>query len=223
VQAGFDNAELWTDPAVLENGEAVARLCCEYPLSWAVHFPNRSNLTEAHLRQAVDLCRALDVSALVIHQPQFDRYGAELARRDPELKLAVENHRLDPAEFRAWAQLNPGLTLDVEHLWMFTHPEAQIASLLIEIRRFLDEFGEKLRHVHLPGHWPGLGEHRPMYCARDMVLPVLTLLDEYDFAGLVVSEADTPFQNETELRMDVLLFDTWRQMSPNHRPASSRA
>jgi hypothetical protein len=36
------------------------------------------------------------------------------------------------------------------------------------------------------------------------------------FEGLIVSEANPEYQNANELRMDVLLFDTWRdrQRSP---------
>ena len=50
-----------------------------------------------------------------------------------------------------------------------------------------------------------------MYCAREMIFPVLSLLAEAHFDGLVVSEANPEYQNYPELRMDVLLFDAWRQ------------
>jgi hypothetical protein len=43
-----------------------------------------------------------------------------------------------------------------------------------------------------------------------MVFPVLSLLAEFGFDGLIVSEADEDFQNANDLRMDALLFDTWR-------------
>jgi hypothetical protein len=35
-------------------------------------------------------------------------------------------------------------------------------------------------------------------------------LEEFRFEGLVVSEADLEYQNLTELQMDVLLFQAWR-------------
>jgi hypothetical protein len=79
------------------------------------------------------------------------------------------------------------------------------------VRTFLDRFAGKLRHVHLPGYWPGLAEHRPMYCAREMVFSVLSLLAEVGFEGLVVSEVNPEFQNAAELRMDVLLFGVWQR------------
>jgi hypothetical protein len=44
-----------------------------------------------------------------------------------------------------------------------------------------------------------------------MVLPVLSLLAGAGFEGLIVSEANLEHQNPEELRMDVLLFDVWRQ------------
>jgi hypothetical protein len=99
----------------------------------------------------------------------------------------------------------------VEHLWKFTLGDGPLRDLLAELRRFLGRFGGKLRHVHLPGYWPGFDTHRPMYCSREMVFPVLSLLAEAGFEGLVVSEASPEYQNGQELRMDVLLFDAWRQ------------
>jgi hypothetical protein len=72
----------------------------------------------------------------------------------------------------------------------------------------------------MPGYWPGLEEHRPMYCARDMVFPVLSLLAEVDFEGLVVSEVSPEYQNAHELRMDVLLFDAWRERYEKARARS---
>jgi len=86
-----------------------------------------------------------------------------------------------------------------------------LESLLKELEAFLSRFGDKLRHVHMPGYWPGFGEHRPMYCAREMVFPVLALLQKTGFEGQVVSEVNQQFQNLQELRMDVLLFDAWRR------------
>src|SRR6202011_3008068 len=114
----------------------------------------------------------------------FDKYQQALLALEPGIRLAVENHHLNPADFTAWAERNPGLTLDVEHLWKFTLEDVPLSRLLEEVRTFLKRFGDKLRHVHLPGYWPGLAEHRPMYCAREMVLPVLSLLAEARFEGL---------------------------------------
>src|SRR5262249_5112669 len=147
-----------------------------------------------------------------------DRYHAELLRLRPELRLAVENHKLDPEGFALWAERSPGLTLDVEHLWKFTLRDAPLDRLLREVRGFLARFADKLRHVHLPGYLPGFAEHRPMYCARDMVFGVLSLLAEFRFEGLIVSEVNAEYQNPNELRMDVLLFEAWRDRYTGERP-----
>jgi hypothetical protein len=109
-----------------------------------------------------------------------------------------------------WAEKNPGLALDVEHVWKFTLRDAPLPELLAHVGDLVRRFAGKLRHVHLPGYWPGLDEHRPMYAAREMVLPVLDLLAEVKFEGLIVSEVNPPFQNAQDLRMDVLLFERWR-------------
>ncbi len=209
-RAGFHFAELWLNAAVLADWRAVADLCRDYPFGYALHFPNRLDQAGHTLEEVVQLYRALDCRSLVIHQPHFDRYGAELTRLGPELRLAVENHNLDPEAFRLWAERNRGLALDVEHVWKFTLPGAPLARVLEEVRTFLAHFAGKLEHVHMPGYYPGLPEHRPMYGSRDLVFGVLSLLAEVGFDGLIVSEVNTEYQNPNDLRMDVLLFEIWR-------------
>ena len=130
----------------------------------------------------------------------------------------MENHRLSREGFREWGERNAGLTLDVEHLWMFTLKDAPLDELLEATRDCLARFGDKVRHVHLPGYWPGFAEHRPMYCSRELVFPVLSLLEEFGFGGLVVSEANEAYQNANDLAIDVLFVETWRQ---GHRGKTS--
>ena len=210
-RAGFRHAELWLDAAILARWPDVVRLAGSYPNGYALHFPNRLDLAPEVLEQTVALYRGLGCRCLVLHQPMYDRFREPLLRLEPELRLAVENHRLTSEQFLGWAERNSGLALDVEHLWMLTLGDGPLEQLLDHTRAFLEQFGDKLLHVHLPGHWPGLAEHRPMYGAREMVFPVLSLLAEFGFDGLVVSEANPEYQNYPELRMDVLLFDAWRQ------------
>jgi hypothetical protein len=213
--AGFRCAELWLDAAVLERWEPVAALARHYPIEYALHFPNRLDAAGAEaervLSQAVGLYRALGCRAMCIHQPMFDRHAEALMRLAPEMRLAVENHRLNADTLRRWAEGNPGLTLDVEHFWKFTHPDADYPGILGKVREFLAGFAGKLRHVHLPGYRPGGPEHRPQYYGRDLVFPVLSLLSEFGFDGLIVSEADIAYQTLNDLRMDVLMFETWRR------------
>jgi hypothetical protein len=127
----------------------------------------------------------------------------------PDIRLAVENHGRGPEPFAAWLR-NDWLTLDVEHLWMFTMPGAPLQALLEKVASILREVGDRLRHVHMPGHLPGLPEHRPMYCSRDMVFGVFSLLADAGYDGLIVSEVAVDFQTPQDLRMDVLLFESWR-------------
>jgi hypothetical protein len=210
-RAGFRCAELWLDAAVLARWREVLALAGDYPFAYALHFPNRLAEPAPALEQTVELYRGLASSCLVIHQPMLDRHGAALRNLEPDLRLAVENHKLTPEGFAAWAENSPGLALDVEHLWKLTLRDGPLPALLDEVRRLLRRCGDKLRHVHLPGYLPGYAEHRPMYCARDMAWPVLALLQEVHFEGLIVSETLPEHQNPEELRMDVLLFDAWRR------------
>ena len=186
-------------------------LARHYPIQYRRR-PNRLEMSAETLRHLAELYRALGCRALVIHQPHFDRHGDALLRLEPTLRPAIENHRLSPDELDRWAERNPGLTLDVEHLWKFTLGDKPLPELLDAVRRFLTRFSGKLRHVHMPGYLPGQVEHRPMYCSRDMIFGVLALFAEFHFDGLIVSEVNQPFQNAEDLRMDVLLFQRWRAM-----------
>jgi sugar phosphate isomerase/epimerase len=209
--AGFRYAEIWLDRTVLTNWKVVAERLGAYPLGYALHFPNQLNLDQNALKQTSALYRELGCQALVIHQPMYDKFREPLLALDATLGLAVENHQLNPAEFEVWAEQSPGLTLDVEHLWKYTLDDGTLEELLGSLRAFLARFGHKLLHVHLPGYWPGFREHRPMYCAREMILPVLSLFAEARFEGFIVSEIEREYQNIHELRMDVSLYEAWRE------------
>jgi hypothetical protein len=210
-RAGFRFAELWLGPAVLADHAVVAQRARDYPNGYVLHFPNRLDLSPELVEHAVTLYRSLACRCMVIHQPMHDKFRDELLRLEPALRLAVENHKLTPEQLTAWAERNSGLTLDVEHVWKFTLRDAPLPRLLEWLEAFLARYRDKLLHVHLPGYWPGFAEHRPMYAAREMIFPVLSLLEGAGFAGLVVSEANPQYQNSLELRMDVLLFDAWRE------------
>ncbi|QDU41382.1 Xylose isomerase-like TIM barrel [Maioricimonas rarisocia] len=211
VAAGYRHAEFWLGPEILADWEQVAALARQFPLEYALHFPNRKDLDQQALEQCVALYRALDCRAMVIHEPMHAVSGAELRRLGPDVKLAVENHRLSITDLDRWADRHEHLTLDVEHLWKFTLEDAPLTDLLASVERFLNRSVGRLRHVHMPGYLPGYDEHRPMYCAREMVLPVFTLLEAAGYEGFVVSEVNNEFQNARELQMDCLLFEQWQE------------
>lgn len=210
-EAGFHYAELWTDAAVLANWKNVASWAWHHRLEYALHFPNRKDLSDETLEHAVALYRELGCRTMVIHQPMFDKYAEALLRLHPDICLAVENHDIDHAAFIAWAEQNVDLTLDVEHVWAYSLAGEPLERLVDEIRGFLSRYGHKLRHVHMPGYMGSGAEHRPMYCDRDMVFAVFSLLADARFEGFVVSEIETEYQTPNDLRMDVLLYDTWHK------------
>lgn len=211
-RAGFRYAEFWLDQQLLADWASIAELAQEFAMSYAVHFPTRGDLGQSMVRHAALLCGKLDCSVMVMHQPMFNRYADLLLTTNPTLRLAVENQVLDPAQFQNWAETNAYLTLDVEHLWKFTLRDAPLELLLEQVQNFLIQYGLKTVHVHLPGYLPGAAEHRPMYCGREMVFPVLAMLAEYGFAGLIVSEVDLKFQNASDLNRDILLFESWQKL-----------
>lgn len=220
VHAGFEYAELWLGEETLARGEEVARLASRYSLRYGLHFPNRGELDDGHLRGAVRLYHDLGCNALVIHKPMLRRYGERILAHDASIRLAVENHRLNKDELELWAQQNAWLTFDVEHFWKLTHQDARLEELLRQLDGFLSRHGGKVIHVHLPGYVPGGPEHRPLCLAGDTALPILSTLAAYGFEGLVVSEADLEYQNASDLRKDVLWFQQWRKLEPQGRRLS---
>jgi hypothetical protein len=216
-QSGISAVELWTDASVLRQQKEVIALSRGFAFDYAIHFPNRCDLTPDLLQDAACLYEELDCHAMVIHHPMFQRYGDQLLAINPSLRLGVENHRLNICQFNDWAERNRWLTLDVEHLWMLTLKNGPLALLLDTLYEFLLKFSEKLIHVHLPGYIPHYDEHRPMYCSREMVMSALSLLADVRFDGLVVSEVSTEYQNICDLNMDVLLVRRWQQIrEPSH-------
>lgn len=211
IDGGMRCAELWTGPDVLDDWVNVAARAKHFGLRYVLHFPTKRTLTDDHLRNFVALYRALDCQAAVIHQLELDRYGEQTLAIDPDICLAVENSFLTRDEFGGWETGRRYLTLDAEHVWLLTLGGATLTDVLDYIEAFLKRSVGKLRHVHMPGYYFGFAEHRPMYCSRDFVLPVLSLLDDAGYDGLVVSEIDVPYQNVNDIRMDVLLFDTWQK------------
>ena len=211
VAAGFRCVELWTDDRVLANWRQVAEWANRYDLRLAMHFPNQRELSEQALHNCVAMYQALGCRAMVMHQPTFDRHSAALLALHPSICLAIENSRLTPERLEQWFEQSHDLTLDVEHVWKFTLCDVPLAELLDCLRVNLARYGSKLRHVHMPGYWPGYDEHRPMYLAEEFVFAVFDLLAEMRYDGLIVSEIDLEYQNLVEMRKDVEMFNRWMQ------------
>lgn len=211
-RAGFQAAEFWLNANWLLKAPAIAEVASDFPFRFALHFPNHGPISSTALAAAADLYRQLNCTAMVIHQPMFDRYGAELLALEPTFDLAIENHILDQQQFDEWAERSPGLTLDVEHLWKYTLRDAPLAKLLEHVERLLQRHAGKLHHVHLPGYLPGGDEHLPIHHSSELAMEIMTRLNAHGFAKLVVSEADTPFQTVEFLEKDAQLFDRWLKL-----------
>lgn len=207
--AGYQFAELWTDAAVLADWRVVADRCTRAPFQYAIHFPNQRPADDRALEHAVNLYRALQCRAMVIHQPLADELASELVGLDVNLHLAVENHDLSPAAFQQWAEENPGLTLDVEHLWYYTLPDASLSDVLGKVDEFLSRHRHKLLHVHLPGYTPGGPLHRPMHSSPELVRGVFSLLADAGYEGFVVGELAGTYQRPEMLAADLEQYRDW--------------
>ena len=206
--AGFRFVEFWLNAELLSDVDTIIKTAQQYPFQYVPHFPNKKN-DEQSVQQAIKLYRELNCEAIVIHQPMIDTWKETFVAQEPEIRFAVENHRLSVEKFWEWAEKNPGLNLDVEHLWKFTLKNSSLDEVLAMLEQFLDRYSEKLYHVHLPGYVPGAEEHRPMYCNRDFVHGVWERLENVNYRGLVVSEINSEYQTDQDLKMDQLLFERW--------------
>ena len=207
--AGFRNVEIFLNTTVLERVDDVVSMSRGFDMDYALHFPNKPELDESHLRNCCRLADELNVSAVVIHEPMFRRYVESLTAIDSNIPLAIENQRVPAANLATWVQERGSVTLDIEHIWMFSLPEGTMEELFALVRDVFETASKCIKHIHMPGYLPGQGEHRPMYTSREFCTGVFDILADYDFAGLVVSEVDMQFQNEFDLRMDMLLFERW--------------
>lgn len=208
-QAGFRFAEFYLNPDILEDVRGITELAIEYPFEYVPHFPNKK-VTKKTAQACAWLYDKLDCDAMVIHQPMIDEWGERLLQWNPNIRFAVENHYLDETQFWNWAENNPGLNLDIEHLWKFTLQDAELSKVESFLNQFLERYHEKLNHIHLPGYVPGYDEHRPMYCSRPLMETVWPLLEKYGYSFFVVSEINKQYQTYQDLRMDALLYEGWQ-------------
>ena len=209
--AGFQNAEFWLGEEILADPRSTIELATGFDLGIGLHFPNQGQLEDIHLHGFCRLYQSLNCPSAVIHAPMSRRYSDRLQAIDSEMRIGVENHRLDSAGFWQWAETNRWLTLDVEHLWMFTLPGQSLDEVMQHLDEFLSKHVGQLVHVHLPGYLPGQDEHCPMYYSPDFVTRSLTLLAQHGYGGLVVSEVNAEHQVLAELRKDVALFKRWQR------------
>ncbi len=210
--AGFESVEFWLGPKLIDQWEDIVELANQYSLDYALHFPNRAELNTKQLENVIQLYNALSCSAMVIHQPMFDEYGDALMEIDSSVRLGIENHFLDTnSKLRKWAESSKWLTLDIEHVWMYTQPDSSVKQLVQTVDELFAEYGDKIVHIHLPGYLPGFKEHRPQYCSRGMVMKMFSLLADYEYDGFVVSETASRYQNPEELLMDRLLYKRWQR------------
>lgn len=208
-EAGFRHAEIFLTSQHLDNWKDVAAVAEKYDMSYGLHFPNRAPLTRKQLKKCVKLYRRLGCESMVIHQPMFRLYERNLLDIDPELCLAVENHRLNVKNFQTWAESHQWLTLDVEHLWKHTLKQAPLPVLIAALKKLLKTHGQQIRRVHLPGYEPGAIEHRPISFNPRLGRKVFTALSKINYQGLVVSETHPSMQTSAFLAQDIQLYKTW--------------
>ncbi len=210
--AGFRCAELYLNPDVLNRVDEIVALAKQFDMRYAMHFPNKPVLNSDHLEAIAKMFDALSASAVVIHPPMLKRYEQAMRAVHSDIVLAEETMRVPADSFLEWVDAHEAVTLDIEHIWKFTLHDAPINDLFNLVRSVFEASADRVRHIHMPGYLPGQGEHRPMYTSREFCLGIFDILADFNFNGLVVSEVDMQFQNPQDLRMDMLLFERWKQL-----------
>lgn len=209
-KAGFEAAEIRLKKKRLENVEKVIEAISGYDFRFAPHFPNKGRLEKSHLEAFVHLYQELNSEVAVIHPPMLKAYGASLQSiASGSLVLAVENGREQGHRLEKWAAENEFLTLDIEHLWKYALADSSFRHFQDFLDHFIDKFGSKIRHIHMPGYHPGSEEHRPAYLNPELSRSVWRKLSRMNFKGLAVSELDVNYQTTTHLKKDAALFLQW--------------
>lgn len=213
VFAGYNAAELYTTPTRLMSWRSLSKIARSFELNYALHFPTVGKATYQTAEEMACLARDLNCNIVVVHEDHLE-IAKEIKLIAPEIQLAVENHFIHFNDLDTWLRTYGAATLDIEHLWKYTLHDCELSALLPVVQKLMHEHGEKIKHIHLPGYLPGQAEHKPMYCSRDMVLSIFDILHAEKYEGMVVSELNVPFQNEFELKMDRLLFESWQAKQP---------
>ena len=210
-RAGFRNAELWLGEDLLRDTERLIQRAGRFQFEYVLHFPNKPVSDEA-LAGCLKLYDALNCKVMVIHEPMFEKFAAKITAQKPDVKLGIENHRKTPEELPIWAEEAEYLTIDVEHLWLFTWIGVSRKEFVSRFKQFWKDFGHKVKHIHFPGVCPHEDfQHRALYNSRELMLELFDFLADEDFRGFIVSEVNEEYQNYGELKMDVLLFEFWME------------
>lgn len=222
AMAGYQAAEIYTTPTRLMSWRSLSKIARSFEMDYSLHFPTGDfpaggKISYQTSEEIAALARDLDCSTIVVHEEHLDVAG-EIKFVHPGVRLAVENHFVHFNDLQNWMGSHDAVALDIEHLWKHTLHDCELNDLLKVTDGLLTKHHDRIQQVHLPGYLPGQAIQKPMYCSREMALAMLTLLDEKNFSGMVVSETDVAYQNEHELQMDVLLFNVW-----SNRRRSSKA
>lgn len=149
--AGFRNAEFYLDASVLDDVDGVIDLAQRFNFGFALHFPNKPELSERHLYAVARLHDELAATATVIHPNMLRRYGDRMKAIHPTISLAEETMRVPADDFLHWVDQHDSVTLDVEHIWKFSLHDGPLADLFALVRTVFSHHGDKVKHIHMPG------------------------------------------------------------------------
>ena len=209
IFAGYENAELYMTPTRLMSWKSLSKIARSFDLNYVLHFPTEGKIGSQTCEEIVRLARDLGCQIIVVHEEQLDDVSL-ISSLDPGIRLAVENKYLHFNDLDEWIASHEFVTLDIEHLWKNTLHDCDLNSLCSVVRSLLKKHNCRIQHIHLPGYLPGQAEQKPMYCSREMVFSMFDILYEEQYGGWVVGELDENFQNQHEMKMDLLLFETWK-------------
>ena len=138
--AGFRNAELYLNTAVLEQADDVIAMARQFDMNYAMHFPNKPELSDRHLQACCRLFDELNASADVIHPPMLQRYGVAVKAIHPNIVLGIETMRVPPDQLVEWARQHQTVTLDMEHIWKFSLRDTPMEELFKLVRNINNRY-----------------------------------------------------------------------------------
>ncbi len=201
--SGISAVELFLWEGTARDPDRIIELCRRFPFKYAVHGPNDC-YRPAELKRLVE---GIGAQVVVMHDILWEdewRGLAEIFRGGPA-RICVENIASIHESERMERRFGMGRCLDMEHIQL---------NCCGFYEGGLGRFIRRTHHVHMTGYEYGTKSwHTPIDRAPAHCRHQLDLLAKNGYRGMVVSEADAPYQNVEDFRKVREFFLSWERSS----------
>ena len=187
-RAGLEAVELYLSRAILKNLPEIIAICRDFSFRYALHAPD----DEYDPGKLHELACAVNSGVVVFHNIYWEDEWERIVKAfgSSPVKLCIENTHSVHEPVKFMRRYGMGRCVDLEHLQM------ECGGVYEE--GFLPLFRQAC-HIHMTGYRPGRPLwHTHLYRSARHNQFLLRLIAQAGYRGLVVSEADLPFQTYDE-------------------------